>query len=569
MVVAAAAAGVSYIAANQAARLHGEIVQGLQRMETVTVYSDHFDRGLMASQAEIHIEVAGVPGEWLQRQLHLAGLEDARARFGLRLNVELSHGPDVGWNWLMDGAIGEPIVALAVSALTLDQETASDLAAALGEVPPVTFMSDVRLSGAHQTSVVWEATDLSSTSVETPWTAEWRGLDGLLVRTADGTLDGHLTGAGFDWRGETGHLAVAGFDFEIQGASDGTGSFTGDVHQRWRDVEWTPAIEDESDPPTHAAEAGDGWAASDLRIDYRATRELDETNRSLDIRLAGGTLRGVATDSAKLELRFRDPPEALPGTTHRTALTEVDEATSHGFEFIYPWLTPGLTIDPFRAEIGSPTGTLLVEGQLRVDPEHPAAGNPLAPLDALVGEIKIDARGDLTGRLGFGADAFAALAEAGLSRSDSVGTIAHFSIRDGEYREPGQTPIVADLAGDSDPDRVAESVPLEASAETEDSAPPDAAAASAPAPVAVPDSLPAAAAEDVSVLPELVAPVVPIPPAAPTPAVAPMTDAPKVRPAKRAEAAEDAFLAEMVADSDAADVEPEAPTQPEAEATDR
>jgi hypothetical protein len=575
LVVGGAGAGISYLAAERAALVHAELAQALQQMETVTVLSDRFEQGVVASSAEIHIEVDGVAGAWLQGQFDLAGLENARARFGLRLNVELRHSPDIAWNWLMDGAVGEPVVAVAVSALALDQETARDFSTALGELTPITFVSEVRMTGAHQTSVVWEPADFENQSETAPWTVNWRGLDGLLVRAGNGSLDGHLTGAGFDWKGANGSLAVGGFDLEINGRADAEGRWNGDIEQRWRDVVWTPAQPTEGDGeelPASEENAGH-WAASDLRIDHRSVPDSGDNEWRVDLRAATGAINGAPMDSALMSLRLRHPAAS------ETA------ASAEGLQL----LVPGLAMDPIQLEIQGTRGSLSLAGRLSVDPDPLGSDDSIDPLtafDRFVGELEIDAKGDILSEVGVEPEMLMAWVEAGLATVTETGAVAHFSLKHGEFGEPEAVPAAADeieaVLSEAEgsttmPVETAEAeatadpnhTDLEEAAKAEPAGPvvhvelpvepepadADVVATAAPkmpaVPASIPDSPPAAQLEDIAPLPaveiEAVEP-------------APMPKAPRRGRDKRAEATEDALLREMIADSDS-EAAPEASTQ--------
>ena len=450
--------------------------------------------------------------------------------------TRLEHGPSLLLRWAEEGGGGAPTVAVAASLLSFDIETARDLAAVLGEVPPATFVTDIRLSGLRQTSVVWQASRLENKSTGT--VAEWGGLDGLITHAPRGPVRGHLNGSGFGWSGPAGTFAVEGFELDFDGTDDHEGVWSGELEQRWRGVVWEPAGASPHEPSTEdrtrridmaaaegAVEAGrapdaadevgamgevvakgevgakselvatsgrvaevdgDGaapteggiaprrddatvaeggavaetvvaadsavvaesaavgrardydwsgrfkqgsWAAHDLRITHVASRDGEELDWRFDIRVAGGAMAGRAFDSILGSLRLRHLA-AVPAQAGALDAGPVPDLLA----VLEPHLARGVAIDPFMVEIAGPDGELALEGSLRVDSEHPAAGHPVTALDALQGRVQLTHTGTLGEALGLTPEVVAELERAGLAAYRGDALVAPLVLANGELR---------------------------------------------------------------------------------------------------------------------------------------
>ena len=503
----------SRTASRQAQIAHSQGVQALASAEHVTVLSDSFARGLMDSESEVHLEVAGPIGHWLRAHLERAGLEHARTRFGLRLVTRLDHGPDLAARWIGEDGGGAPIVAVAISELSLDGETARDLAAALGEVPPATFVTDIRLSGLRETSVVWAATELANRT--TGVTADWGGLDGLITHVPGGPVRGHVSGNGFGWSGPAGTFAVEGFELDFDGTNDVDGVWSGKLDQRWRGVVWEPAgdgsgapeasevaVETEvasssaSDPSDAASDAASDaeeapasgsidvdlaeavgaasngrWAADDLRVTHEATRTGNELDWRLDLRIAGGAVGGRALESLLGSARLRHL-DALAGFTSGNG----DGALQSLIGSALPHLVRGPALDPFHIELSGPDGQLKINGSVRVDPEHPAAGNLISAIDALEGQFVLTNEGTLGEVFGLTPEVIAELQSAGLVALSGDAMVAPLSLVDGTLQVAKELVATAqdvtveaapdDIAAEPAPtDPIGEAVPMAGEAE--------------------------------------------------------------------------------------------------------
>lgn len=439
-VLALGAAGISRVASDRAAALHAEAVRALGANESVTVLDEWFERGWTDSRAEIHVEVAGPLGAWLRDQLEHAGIEHARTRYGLKLESDLAHGPDQFWQWLLGPSDGEPLVAVAVSTLQLDHESARDFEETLGAVPPVSFVTEIRISGAHRTSVVWDAASFQRSDDAEPWRVAWGGLDGLVQRAPDGTVEGHLAGEGLRFETAAGSLRAAGADVDFRGRVDAGGNWSGTLGQRWRNVAWSPAptapagaampaaaTPDRGTPTMDDAEPSgsrDRWVAAEVR----ARQTVPGPAEGDDVRTVAFSAegQGVQVADAAVETLRLEGTLAFESSRAREMAAAASDGTSDAQPRAdVPWLLAPLlahrpSLAGLRLEVRGPSGGIGIAGDLWLAPPPAAEAGLWTPRDAVEGELRVESRGRLGARLGLGPERFAAWAAAGLAEAPAM-----------------------------------------------------------------------------------------------------------------------------------------------------
>ncbi len=459
LLAAGAVAGISRVSSDRAENFHREAIVLLEDAEHVTVLSDSFERGWSTSRAAIHIEVAGPVAGWVREHLEQAGLEHARMRVGLRLESELSHGPEMLLASWQENTDAEPLAAVAVSTLSLDRESARDLTDTLGEVPPISFVTEVQVSGAHQTSLVWEAASFSREGGEAGWQAEWRGLDGVVFRTADGSIEGHLAGDGLTWTTTQGRLEIGGAALDFRGGFDATGEWIGTLDQHLNDVEWVPAgtLPGDADPAPgddpDAGSIGTRWAAAEVRVDQSFAQEPGSGRiADVDVRVSDAAFADRAIDVATVTTRW-----LLDGEVPPEAPKVVPDPRTATDPMVWLWfgLNHAPTWQDLVVEAAGSDGSIRIVGELRaeVTPAHVFIG--VAEKLPLQGELRFESRGDLGEVFGLGPERFAGWADSGLgesirggdfvasegtptveSESDESVRRAHFQILAGEFLPP-------------------------------------------------------------------------------------------------------------------------------------
>ena len=379
----AGAYGLSVQTSSRVAEAHARVVDALAETDHVRVLEHGFESGWADSSGAVAVEIGGPAGRWLQAQLRRAGLEHARAKVGLRLETQVAHGLDLWLDHVRSGADGPFVAAVAVTTVAFDRETEADLDAAMGSIPPASLASQVHFDGRVESTVLWEAATLASRGGDAAWTMEWRGLDGWLTRSRDGSVSGHLASPGLAWRGPAGTLEVGGFALELGGAEASGGVWDGEVKQRWSDLRWTPHVPESEEEPAPEPT----WAARDLRIDQNTRPALGGRRvRVFDVRAADGMLAGRPVASGLLTVSLSHAPVAPAPPVEGEGLESLLDPLAR-------WLAARPSLDPIRLELASPDGTLTLEGHLALDPGDPAHLHPMLALEALDGALRLEATG--------------------------------------------------------------------------------------------------------------------------------------------------------------------------------
>jgi|GEM_PF-3661828 len=149
LLVAGGAAALWYAAASAlgAERAYTAFEHEVASAASARVIDSRFERGWLASRAETSLEVAGGAGLAFRALVASLGVEEPRARVGLRMSHAIEHGPLVLVDWIRGGMEGAPVLARVRSTLRFDHEAQRTLADAVGKVSGVTADTVVRRGG--------------------------------------------------------------------------------------------------------------------------------------------------------------------------------------------------------------------------------------------------------------------------------------------------------------------------------------------------------------------------------------------------------------------------------------